>query len=104
MAISALGNRSHRSGGDRTGGLGATTGCVRSIRDATSATYPAGWDADMEDLWRPLVETKRPLILAIEDPLFAELNGSTETYFRDRTLNNWNDIASSPTVAALRTC
>ena len=71
--------------------------------DATTATYPAGWDADMEDLWRPLVETKRPLILAIEDPLFAELNGSTETYFRDRTLNNWNQIAASPTVAALRT-
>ena len=71
--------------------------------DATTATYPAGWDADMEDLWRPLVETKRPLILAIEDPLFAELNGSTETYFRDRTLNNWNQVAASPTVAALRT-
>jgi hypothetical protein len=68
-----------------------------------AAAYPAGWDADMEDLWRPLVETKRPLILAIEDPLFAELNGSTETYFRDRTLNNWNQVAASPTVAALRT-
>ena len=71
--------------------------------DATAAAYPAGWDADMEDLWRPLVETKRPLILAIEDPLFAELNGTTETYFRDRTLNNWNQVAASPTVAALRT-
>jgi hypothetical protein len=69
---------------------------------ATGVAYPAGWDADMEDVWRPLVETNRPLVLAIEDPLFAELNGSTETYFRDRTLNNWKDIASSPTVASLR--
>jgi hypothetical protein len=69
---------------------------------ATSVVYPAGWDADMEDVWRPLVETNRPLILAIEDPLFAELNGSTETYFRDRTLNNWKDISSSPTVSTLR--
>jgi hypothetical protein len=69
---------------------------------ATSVVYPAGWDADMEDVWRPLVETNRPLVLAIEDPLFAELNGSTETYFRDRTLNNWKDISSSPTVSTLR--
>jgi len=69
---------------------------------ATSVVYLAGWDADMEDVWRPLVETNRPLILAIEDPLFAELNGSTETYFRDRTLNNWKDISSSPTVSTLR--
>ena len=69
---------------------------------ARSVVYPVGWDADMEDVWRPLVETNRPLILAIEDPLFAELNGSTETYFRDRTLNNWKDISSSPTVSTLR--
>lgn len=70
--------------------------------DARSVPYPIGWDADMEDVWRPLVETKRPLIVAIEDPLFAELNGNTETYFRDRTLNSWNDVKSSPTLAALR--
>jgi hypothetical protein len=30
------------------------------------------------------------------------LNGNTETYFRDRTLNSWNDVKSSPTLAALR--
>jgi hypothetical protein len=69
---------------------------------AGAASVPVGWDADMEDIWRPLVETNRPLILAIEDPLFAELDGNTETYFRDRTLNNWQDISSSPTVASLR--
>jgi hypothetical protein len=69
---------------------------------AANVAYPAGWDADMEEVWRPLVETNRPLILAIEDPLFAELNGTTETYFRDRTLNNWKDISSSPTVSTLR--
>ena len=82
--------------------LGVTAWTKSSSANSISSAYPAGWDSDMEDLWRPFIETKRPLILAIEDPLFAELYGSTETYFRDRTLNNWNDIASSPTVAALR--
>jgi hypothetical protein len=74
-----------------------------SNASAASIPNPQVWDADMQDLWRPFIETKRPLILAIEDPLFAEMNGSTETYFRDRTLNNWNDIASSHTVETLRT-
>ncbi|HUA91959.1 MAG TPA: hypothetical protein VL991_05295 [Terracidiphilus sp.] len=69
---------------------------------ANTAVYPPGWDADMEALWRPFISTHRPVIVAIEDPLFVELNGSTGIYYRDRTLNNWNDIVASQNVAALR--
>lgn len=69
---------------------------------ASSVVYPPGWDADMDGLWRPFISTRRPLIVAIEDPLFVELNGSTGIYYRDRTLNNWGDITASPNVAALR--
>ncbi|HZP04170.1 MAG TPA: hypothetical protein VFB43_04650 [Terracidiphilus sp.] len=69
---------------------------------ANSAAYPPGWDADMEALWHPFISTRRPVIVAIEDPLFVELNGSPGIYYRDRTLNNWNDIVVSPNVAALR--
>jgi hypothetical protein len=69
---------------------------------ANAAVYPAGWDADMEALWHPFISTRRPLIVAIEDPLFVELNGSTGIYYRDRTLNSWNDIIASPNVTALR--
>jgi hypothetical protein len=69
---------------------------------ANTVVYPPGWDADMEALWRPFISTRRPVIVAIEDPLFVELNGSTGIYYRDRTLNNWNDIVASPNVAALR--
>jgi hypothetical protein len=70
--------------------------------NANSAGYPPGWNADMEALWRPFISTRRPLIVAIEDPLFVELNGNPGIYYRDRTLNNWNDIVSSQNVAALR--
>jgi hypothetical protein len=69
---------------------------------ATAASYPAGWNADMDTLWHPFIATGRPLIVAIEDPLFVELNGSTGIYYRDRTLNSWGDIVSSPNVTALR--
>lgn len=69
---------------------------------ATAAAYAPGWNADMESLWHPLIATRRPLIVAIEDPLFVELDGSTGIYYRDRTLNNWSDIVASKNVTALR--
>jgi len=69
-------------------------------RKAASALRP-GWTADLEQLWRPLVSTNRPLIVAIEDPLFVELKG-TDTYYRDKTLNRWEDVLRSGRVAAVR--
>lgn len=73
-----------------------------SSAKATTVAYQAGWNADMESLWQPFVSTGRPLIVAIEDPLFVELNGSPGIYYRDRTLNTWNDIVASKNVIALR--
>jgi hypothetical protein len=73
-----------------------------SAAKANTAVYPPGWDADMESLWRPFISTRRPLIVAIEDPLFVELNGSTGIYYRDKTLNSWSDVEASQNVGALR--
>ncbi len=69
---------------------------------ATAVAYPPGWNVDMEALWQPFISTGRPLIVAIEDPLFVELNGSTGIYYRDRTLNNWNELVASKNIATLR--
>lgn len=69
---------------------------------ATNTAYTAGWDANMEALWRPFVTTKRPLIVAIEDPLFVELNGSPGIYYRDKQLNDWNSVLQSPSMAAVQ--
>ena len=69
---------------------------------ATSTVHPVGWTADMVDLWRPFIETDRPLIVAIEDPLFVQFDGKKGIYYRDRTLNSWNDIVSSPEVKSMR--
>jgi len=68
----------------------------------TSTTYQPGWDADMEALWHPFVATRRPLIVAIEDPLFVELNGNPGVYLRDKQLNDWNAVSTSPTIAAVK--
>jgi hypothetical protein len=75
---------------------------MKPVRAKTIAPkYAAGWTPEMEDLWRPFVSTDRPLIVAIEDPLFVELNGKKDVYYRDKTLNRWSDVTASPAVKAL---
>jgi hypothetical protein len=83
--------------------IGAAFEAIRPAKANTSAvTYPRNWNADLEDLWRPFVATERPMIVAIEDPLFVELDGKKGVYYRDKTLNNWHDVEASPDVEAMR--
>jgi hypothetical protein len=77
------------------------TGELWSERRKGVVQLRAGWTPELEKLWRPFVGSNRELIVAIEDPLFVELRG-TETYYRDKSLNRWQDVISSPKVAAIR--
>lgn len=70
---------------------------------AQSVAYTPTWNADMEDLWRPFIATNRPMIVAIEDPLFVELDGKKGVYYRDKTLNSWQDVTTSRSISAVRT-
>jgi hypothetical protein len=81
--------------------IGASLYWLRPTK-AAAATYTPAWDADMETLWHPFVTSRRPLIVAIEDPLFVELNGIPGVYFRDKQLNDWDSILTSPTMAAVK--
>jgi hypothetical protein len=69
---------------------------------ARTALSIPGWTSELQELWGPFVDSKQPLILAIEDPLFVELNSEPGIYYRDRSLNQWKDVVGSPAVAALR--
>lgn len=83
--------------------IGASFYLVKPTKaKATAVAYAAGWDADMEALWQPFVATRKPLIVAIEDPLFVELNGNPGVYFRDKQLNDWNAVMASSTMAAVK--
>lgn len=66
------------------------------------STATSGWTPDLEELWRPFLNTSRPTILAIEDPLFVELHHGLGVYYRDRSVNQWGDFLNSPYVTALR--
>jgi hypothetical protein len=75
---------------------------TRSLRAHSSEVASApGWTPDLESLWAPFIDSKRPLIVSIEDPLFVELRSNPGAYFRDRSLNEWKDVLKSPTVHKL---
>jgi len=60
----------------------------------------AQWTADMDELWRPLINSRRPLLVSVSSPLFVGLQGSG--MFRDRSANTWEEALRSPAVAAVR--
>lgn len=79
-------------------------GFVATPAKATTAVIGrSAWSTEMEELWQPFITTSRPTIVAIEDPLFIELDGKRGLYCRDKKLNIWNDVANSPDVSAIRT-
>lgn len=69
---------------------------------ATNISSIAGWSPELEDLWGPFLTSKRPLIVAIEDPLFVRFLSGGGIYYGDRSVNSWADALKSPAVAALR--
>jgi len=73
----------------------------RAWRDRQNQVRSSAWTPELEQLWRPLLVTKRPVILAIADPLFIGMQG-TDVFFRKVSLNRWQDVNNTPEVLALR--
>ena len=59
------------------------------------------WGPELEELWQPFIASKRPLVIAIADPLFIGLKG-TDVFFRKISLRRPEDAAHSREVLALR--
>ncbi len=70
---------------------------VRS-KEASSQTMLSG---ELEALWSPFMNSRRPLIVSIEDPLFVELRSNPGIYYRDRSLNQWADVEKSEPIQIL---
>jgi hypothetical protein len=73
--------------------LGRTTPRQQSVADRSRQ--------DLETLWAPFLSQKLPLILSIEDPLFAEIRSNPGVYVRDRSMNEWSDVVSSAALNKL---
>jgi hypothetical protein len=76
----------------------ATVSWLQDRGDA--ATMRKAWTPELQQLWQPLLESNRPIVVATSSPLFVGFPGNG--FFRDQTINNWQDAVNSPRVAAVR--
>jgi hypothetical protein len=62
------------------------------------ALLAAHWNTEMEELWKPFLDSPRPVMVAIGAPLFTKIQNS---FFRDPALNTWEAAAQSERVKLL---
>lgn len=60
------------------------------------------WNPALEEIWSPVLSSKRPTLMVIEDPLFVQLGGASGMYFRDRSLNEWRSATTSTQITAIQ--
>jgi hypothetical protein len=65
-----------------------------------TAPLRESWTPELQELWQPFLESKRPLIVAVSSPLFVGFQGSG--FYRDQNLNQWDEVLASPKVQAIR--
>jgi len=58
------------------------------------------WSSELDQLWQPLLQSRRPLLVSVSAPLFVGLQGAG--LYRDRSANTWEEAKNSPRVAAVR--
>jgi hypothetical protein len=68
-------------------------------RPAAPSTASA-WTPELAELWRPLLETTRPLVIAIGNPLFLQFEN--KVLYRDPGIDKWDDLVRSPETQAVR--
>jgi hypothetical protein len=67
------------------------------------ASSASSWNNALNQLWSPYLATNRPLIIAVEDPLFiATRTPNSRLVFRNADLNAWDAVESSPDVLKVR--
>ncbi len=71
---------------------------LRQYRDA--APLREAWSPDLQELWAPLLDSGRPLIVSVATPLLVGFQG--HGLFRAKALNTWDDALASPEIQAIR--
>jgi hypothetical protein len=77
-------------------------GVYSTVRFNTAARQvaTAEWSPALQELWRPFVESDRPVVIMIADPLFVQFKGFGT--YRELVINTWDEVKASPTVASIR--
>ncbi len=71
--------------------IAATVVAVRASRQA--ATVAGSWSPELEALWKPYLDSNRPLLVSLGTPLFVRF--PEFGFFRDPKANDWSDLEKS---------
>jgi len=70
-----------------------------SLWASTSRRGTPGLTREQRQIWAPLLEGERPIILSLGAPLFVK---TPSGFFRNPRVNRWEDILSAPALSWLR--
>ncbi len=59
----------------------------------------AVWTSELDMIWRPFLESRRPLLLSLGTPLFTRL---ARNYFRNPRINDWPEAESADQIKVLQ--
>jgi hypothetical protein len=76
----------------------ATVVLVRTARWAAPAAE--SWTPELEELWAPMAESPRPLLVCLGTPMFVRF--PKFGFFRDPKANDWSDLDKSDRFAAAK--
>src|SRR5258708_2253384 len=68
---------------------------LRTRQDASTAL----WSSDLDELWRPFLNTGRPLVIAVGNPLFLQFEN--RALYRDLSIEKPDDLLKSPQFSAV---
>ena len=68
---------------------------LRTAQNASAAL----WSSDLSELWRPFLNTGRPLIIAVGNPLFLQFEN--KALYRDLSIEKPDDLLKLPQFGAL---
>ena len=80
--------------------LWAAVSTIMLVSSRRKAPVADPWSPDLEALWAPFLESNRSLLVCLGVPLFVRI--PNYGFFRDPRANDWDEIAKSDRVAALR--
>jgi hypothetical protein len=71
------------------------------LRPGQTARQPASavWSPELADLWRPFLDSGRPLVIAVGNPLFLQFEN--KALYRDLSVEKPEDLLKSPQFLAI---
>ena len=58
------------------------------------------WNAELETLWNPFLQSRRPMMASLGTPLFVRIPNFG--FFRDPKANDWEEIEASERISSVR--